>query len=125
MSATSWRGQRAGKKYFYAAKAIAYHFHTGTTKEGSPTFNHFVGRNRLLILAKNAKFRVFLKGFAKTLRDHLLLRVKRLVLAVFGKYPRRLALREFVQSQKMLWAAIFLLPYAWLKRFGVIKEETL
>lgn len=121
----SWRGQTAGKKYFYAAKAIAYHFHTGSSGVGTPTFNHFVGRNRLLILAKNAKFRVLCKGIAKTLRDHLFLRVQRLVMAVFNKYPRRLALKEFKQSQKMLWAAFFLMPYAFCKRWGIIKEETL
>jgi GT2 family glycosyltransferase len=122
----SWRGQRAGKHYFLAGKAIAKHFHVGSGGgEGSPVFNHYVGRNRLLILAKNAKFKVFLKGVAKTLRDQLLLRVKRLWLALLRKYPRRLALKEFWASQKMLWDTLFLLPYAWCKRFGIIKEETL
>lgn len=122
----SWRGQRAGKKYSFAPKAIAYHFHVGSGGgEGSPVFNHYVGRNRLLILAKNAKFSVFLLGVAKTLRDHLLLRIKRLWMSLFGKYSRRLALREFLQSQKMLWAVLYWLPYIWLKRFGIIKEEKL
>jgi len=121
----SWRGQKAGKKYYLAPKAIAYHVHTGSSKEGSPTFNHFVGRNRLLILAKNGRFIILLRALAKTLRDHLFLRVKNLWAALLGKYSRTAAMREFWQSQKMLWAALLLLPYAWCKRFGIIKEEKL
>lgn len=122
----AWRGQKAGKKYFFCPQAVAYHVHIGTSGgEGSPVFNHYVGRNRLLILAKNAGFGVFLRGLAKTVRDHALLRVYRLWLGLLGRYSRRLALKEFLASQKMLWAAIALLPYAWCKRFGIIKEETL
>jgi GT2 family glycosyltransferase len=121
----SWRGQKAGKHFFLAPKAVAYHVHTGSSKEGSPTFNHFVGRNRILILAKNAPFGVFLKGFAKTLRDHCLLRIKNLWAALNGRYSKKQAWREFYLSQKMLLATVGLLPYAWCKRFGIIKEDTL
>ena len=121
----SWRGQKAGYKFFYAPKAVAYHEHTGTTKEGSSLFNHFVGRNRLLILTKNAAFKVLAKAWAKTLRDHLLLRLKHLYLALFRKYPRRQALREFTLSQKMIWAAVLMTPYALGKRYRIIKEDRL
>jgi len=121
----SWRGQKAGKKFYYAAKAIAYHVHTGSSKEGSPTFNHYVGRNRLLILTKNGKLKPLAKAWAKTIRDQFLLRVKRLILAIRGKYPKRLALREFWLSQKMIWAAIVWTPYALGKRYHVIKEDHL
>lgn len=121
----SWRGQKAGYKFFYAPKAIAYHEHTGTTKEGSPLFNHFVGRNRLLILTKNAGFRVLAKAWAKTLRDHLLLKITHIFLALIKKYPRRQALREFYLSQKMIWAAILMTPYALGKRYRIIKEDHL
>lgn len=121
----SWRGQKAGFKFYYTPKAIAYHEHTGTTKEGSPLFNHFVGRNRLLILTKNAAYKVLAKAWAKTLRDHLLLRLKRLYLALIKKYSKRQALREFILSQKMIWAAILLTPYALAKRYHIIKEDKL
>ncbi|MBI2591892.1 glycosyltransferase family 2 protein [Candidatus Saccharibacteria bacterium] len=121
----SWRGQKAGFKFFYAPRAIAYHVHTGTTTEGSPIFNFFVGRNRILILTKNAEFKVIAKGWLKTWRDHLLLRLKRLFLAAVGRYPRRLALRELLASQRMIWGAIFMTPYALGKRFRIIKEDKL
>lgn len=121
----SWRGQRAGKHFWFAAKAIAYHVHTGSSKEGSPTFNHFVGRNRILILAKNAKFRVMAKGLAKTLRDQLLWRIKNLWASLFRRYSRRLAWSEFWRGQRIIWAILFLLPYAYFKRWKIIKEETL
>lgn len=121
----SWRGQKAGFKFFYAPKAVAYHVHTGSSKEGSPLFNHFVGRNRILILTKNAGYIVIAKGWAKTLRDHFWLRLKHLGLSIFRKYPRRQALREFWLSQKTIWAAILLTPYALGKRYRIIKEDHL
>src|SRR5207253_3238034 len=91
----SWRGQKAGFTYYYSPKAIANHIHTGTSGEGSPLFNHFVGRNRLLLLTKHSSLVPWLKGWAKTLRDQVLLRVYRLFLALVGKYSKRLAWREF------------------------------
>jgi GT2 family glycosyltransferase len=121
----SWRGRKAGKRYWLAPKAVAFHVHTGSSEEGSPVFNHFVIRNRWLILVKNARARVIIKALGKTLKDQLILRLRRLVLAVIGKYPRRLALREFVLSQRMLWAALFMTPYALCKRFRIIKERHL
>ena len=121
----AWRGQKAGYKFFYAPKAVAYHFHTGSSKEGSPLFNHFVGRNRVLILAKNARFIVLAKGIARTLQDHLVLRIKNLLASLMGKYSKHQALKEFLLSQKMLWATLFMLPYALAKRFKLIKEDTL
>ena len=121
----SWRGQKAGAKYYYAPKAVAFHFHTGSSKEGSPLFNHYVGRNRMIILAKNAGIKVFAKGYAKTLRDHLLFRLKNLWASLFGRYSRRMALKEFWFSQKILWSIAWLLPYAFLKRLKLLKEDTL
>ena len=121
----SWRGQRGGYKYYFAPKAITYHVHTGSSKEGSPLFNHFVGRNRILILTKNASYSVLAKAWYITLRDHLLLRLKNIFLSVFRKYPRRQALKEFALSLEMIWAALALTPYALAKRYRIIKEDHL
>lgn len=121
----SWRGQKAGHKYYYAPKAIAYHFHTGSSAEGSPLFNHFVGRNRLLIMLKNARLKIFLRTCGVTLKDHVLVRLKNLYASLFGRYSKRQALNEFLRSQKMLWAALALSPYILLKRFGIISEDKL
>jgi GT2 family glycosyltransferase len=121
----SWRGQKAGKKYYFASTAIVKHYHTGSSKEGSPIFNHFVGRNRILILTKNGRFRYITRAWVITIKDQMLLRCKRLFLAILGKYPAKLALKEFYLSQKMIFAAIALTPYALLKRYRVIPEERL
>lgn len=121
----SWRGQKAGYKFFYSPKALAYHEHTGTSKEGSPLFNHFVGRNRLLILLKHAGFVVFLKGLKRTLADHLWLRLKNILKALKGQYGKKQALVELYRSQKMLWAFLFMAPGELLKRWHIIPEEKL
>ena len=50
----SWRGQTKGWRYRYVPDAILRHLHAATSVEGSAMFNHYVERNRLLMLAKNA-----------------------------------------------------------------------
>jgi GT2 family glycosyltransferase len=50
----SWRGRRRGWRYRYVPGAVARHIHAASTGEGSPVFQHFVERNRLLMLVKNA-----------------------------------------------------------------------
>lgn len=119
----SWRGQKKGAKYIYEPTAIAHHAHTGSSKEGSTLFNHFVGRNRMLVLIKNAPIVTILKGTRSTLRDHLILRLKNLVKALLGRYSKKQALREFYFSQKMLFSILALTPYVILKRLKIIKEE--
>lgn len=119
----SWRGKRMKHKFYYAYKAIAYHVHTGSSKEGSALFNHFVGRNRLLILAKNGSLRNLAIAWAKMMKDHFLFRIKNVLLAILGKYPKKQSLREFWLSQKMLCAAALLTPYSLSKRFHILREE--
>lgn len=50
----SWRGQRRGWRYRYVPEARARHIHAASTGEGSPIFQHYVERNRLLMLVKDA-----------------------------------------------------------------------
>jgi GT2 family glycosyltransferase len=121
----SWRGQKAGKKYAYCHKAVAYHVHTGSSTEWSPLFIHYVGRNRLLVLTKNAKLKVLAKAWAITLHDHLYVRLKAIFSALVGRYPKRRALKELKISLKMLWASLYYTPYALAKRWGMIKENHL
>ena len=121
----SWRGRKKGFSFYYAPQAIAYHEHTGSSKEGSPLFNHFVGRNRILILTKNGEFIPWAKAWKHTLADHLLLRIKNIYLSLGAHYGKKQALKEFLLSQKMIWAAVCLTPYALAKRCGILKEEKL
>lgn len=50
----SWRGRARGWRYRTAPKSVARHVHAASSGEGSETFAHFVERNRLLMLVKNA-----------------------------------------------------------------------
>lgn len=50
----SWRGRLRGWRYRYAPGAVVRHRHGASAGPGSPVFNHYTERNRLLTLAKNA-----------------------------------------------------------------------
>lgn len=50
----SWRGRAAGWRYLYRPEAVIRHLHGASAGEGSAIFQHYVERNRLLVLAKNA-----------------------------------------------------------------------
>jgi GT2 family glycosyltransferase len=50
----SWRGRSRGWRYRYVPEAVARHIHAASTGEGSPVFQHYVERNRLVMLVKNA-----------------------------------------------------------------------
>ena len=50
----SWRGRSRGWRFRYVPDARVRHVHAASTGEGSPVFQHYVERNRLLMLVKNA-----------------------------------------------------------------------
>jgi GT2 family glycosyltransferase len=50
----SWRGRARGWRYQYVPGSVVRHVHAATSAEGSALFTHYVERNRLLVLAKNA-----------------------------------------------------------------------
>jgi GT2 family glycosyltransferase len=54
----SWRGRAQGWHYTYCPTSIVRHVHSATATEGSALSSHFVERNRLLVLAKNAPRRL-------------------------------------------------------------------
>ena len=50
----SWRGRARGWRYRYVPTAKLRHIHAASSGEGSALFQHYVERNRLLMLLKNA-----------------------------------------------------------------------
>jgi GT2 family glycosyltransferase len=54
----AWRGRARGWRYRYVPDAELRHVHAATSVEGSPLFHHYVERNRLVMLAKNAPWRL-------------------------------------------------------------------
>ena len=49
-----WRGRARGWRYRYVPDARIRHIHAASSGEGSALFQHYVERNRLLMLVKNA-----------------------------------------------------------------------
>lgn len=122
----SWRGQKKGKKYLYAPRAVAYHHTSGSTGGAeSDTFIHYVSRNRLLILVKHASTRLVLKGFAKVGRDHVLYKIRDLYHAARSHTGRKPAAHALWRGIGILAGALRLTPIMLAKRWGLMKEETL
>lgn len=122
----SWRGQKAGRRYVYAPKAVAYHYASGSTGgEQSATFVYHVSRNRILILLKHARPMVIFKGIAKVGRDHILYKFRDLFGAVIRGSGRRPALNKLGLGFKIMFGALALSPVMLAKRWGILKEEHL
>lgn len=58
----SWRGRLRGWRYVYEPTAVVRHHHASSSGVGSPTFNFYTERNRLLTLAKNAPWPLAWRG---------------------------------------------------------------
>jgi GT2 family glycosyltransferase len=54
----AWRGRAQGWRYRYVPESEVRHLHAATSVEGSALFQHFVERNRLLLLVRNAPARL-------------------------------------------------------------------
>lgn len=50
----SWRGRSQGWRHVYVPESVVRHVHSATTIEGSVLVDHYVERNRLLTLTRNA-----------------------------------------------------------------------
>jgi len=50
----AWRGRIRGWRYRYVPDAVVRHVHAAFTGEATPIFQHYVERNRLLMLVKDA-----------------------------------------------------------------------
>ncbi len=54
----AWRGRSRGWRYRYEPGSRIRHIHAASSGEGSAVFQHYVERNRLLMLVKNAPWRL-------------------------------------------------------------------
>jgi GT2 family glycosyltransferase len=104
----SWRGRLRDWTYVYDPGAVVRHHHAQSSGVGSPVFRYHTERNRLLVLAKNAPWRLaWRSGLGE---------VRRLVGAVVRQYAiRPLTLRlpiraEVVHRSKVCRGYLALLP---------------
>lgn len=64
----SWRGQLAGWRYRYVPSSVVRHEHAASSREGSALFEHYVERNRLVTLARNAPWRMVVEATWRSVR---------------------------------------------------------
>jgi GT2 family glycosyltransferase len=82
----SWRGRERGWRYRYVPEAVVRHVHSASTVEGSPRFDYYNERNRLLTLTRHADRRTVAKALAR-------------YLIVTGSYTRRDVVSPVLRGQ--------------------------
>jgi GT2 family glycosyltransferase len=65
----SWRGRCLGWRYGYVPDAVVRHVHAASSVEGSPLFERYVKRNRLLAIARNAPAGAAIRELGRFARD--------------------------------------------------------
>jgi GT2 family glycosyltransferase len=83
----SWRGRAQGWRYVYVPESVVRHVHSASSIEGSRLFAHYVERNRLLMLTRNAPLALACKEAGR----HLL---------ITGSYARRDILSPLAQRRR-------------------------
>jgi GT2 family glycosyltransferase len=63
----SWRGRERGWRYRYEPDSVVRHVHSASTVEGSPRFDFYNERNRLLTLTRHTDWRTVAKALARYL----------------------------------------------------------
>lgn len=121
----SWRGQKAGYKYYFVPESVLYHVHTGTNVEGSPRFTFYVSRNRVLVMFKNGKLSLAILAYGAMVRDRVLATTKRLGAAIIRRQDRRKKLIEFTTGLKTWVSTTLLIPVMLLKRWHLVGEKKL
>lgn len=89
----SWRGRLLGWRYLYEPRSLVRHRHAASSGVGSPTFRYYTERNRLLVLAKSAPWRLALRAGLGELR-----RCLRWQVSAYVMRPLRLQMPERVES---------------------------
>jgi GT2 family glycosyltransferase len=63
----AWRGRERGWRYKYVPGSVVRHVHSASTVEGSPLFDYYNERNRLLTLTRHADRRTAAKALVRYL----------------------------------------------------------
>jgi GT2 family glycosyltransferase len=63
----AWRGRERGWAYRYVPDSVVRHVHAASTVAGSPLFDYYNERNRLLTLTRHAGRRTVAKALARYL----------------------------------------------------------
>jgi GT2 family glycosyltransferase len=83
----AWRGRDRGWRYRYVPDSVVRHLHAASTIEGSPLFDYYNERNRLLVLTRHADRHSVIRALAR-------------YLLVTASYIRRDVVGPILQAQK-------------------------
>lgn len=117
----SWRGQARGWRYRTAPSAVVRHVHSASSGVGSTVFDHYVQRNRLLMLVKNAPARVALREIVLFVRVTISYAVRRTLLPFFrGHRPDTLIVQRRTLS---FFSFLRLLPAMLVTRRSLRRQK--
>jgi GT2 family glycosyltransferase len=114
----SWRLRRRGFRLRYQPASIVRHIHAGTSTEGSPLFVFYTGRNRLLMLIKNAPRSSIALAWQEELR-HTMSLLRGCVQALRSGGARAAAFGSLRLRMRLVMSALLHSPAALAKRWGV------
>ena len=117
----SWRGQKAGWKFYYCPTSIVLHEHSGSSVEHSDFWTFFVTRNRLLVMWKHAKVFLATKVYLNFIKEFTITPCINFIRNNQKKHQLhmlKLGLRIHLSFLKLL-------PLSLAKRLSLVKERSL
>lgn len=117
----SWRGQKAGWKFYYEPASVVLHEHSASSKEHSDFWTFYVTRNRLLILWKNAKLSLALRAYLSFIKEFLAVPFVR---GLQG-HERHHQLHMLKMGTKINFSFLWRLVPTILKRIHILNERRL
>jgi GT2 family glycosyltransferase len=117
----SWRGQKAGWKFFYEPSAVVPHEHSASSKEHSDFWTFYVTRNRLIILWKHARLGLAVHALLAFIKEFLAVPVVR---GLQGR-ERRHQLHMVRLGSRILGSFLWRLPIELAKRWHLTHDTRL
>jgi GT2 family glycosyltransferase len=117
----SWRLQRLGWRIAYEPAAVVRHIHAASSTEWSPLFTFHVDRNRLLMLAKNARLGLAAREAARYPLTTASLALRQIAQARHTR--RRPAVRPTLLRLRVIGSYLRLLPPVLARRRDLARRE--
>jgi GT2 family glycosyltransferase len=120
----SWRGRRLGWRYRYVPESVVRHHHAVSSGgASSPLFRYYTQRNRMLVLAKNAPWKVAARAAAVEARITLSVLMRDVVRPVVtAHFPRPAEARQRLRSHR---DALRIAPSMWRDRRELRRREAI
>ena len=124
----AWRGRAQGWTYRYVPTSVVRHLHATSSGEGSPLFQHYVERNRLVMLTRNAPASLAVSAVGRYLLTLASLIRADLVSAVRRRRPPRFVtpyrrVKSF--ASYLRWLPRLLVDRRRIRRAAVVQDAEL